>query len=93
MIMNIFVENLAFMTTDKELRMLFEPYGTVHTVRIVTDRDTGHSQGFGFVEMPDATEAQAAVDGLQGTMLGGRTLSVKEARQGEERREPRRPRW
>jgi RNA recognition motif-containing protein len=93
MIMNIFVENLAFMTTDKELRMLFEPYGTVHTVRIVTDRDTGHSQGFGFVEMPDATEAQGAVDGLQGTMLGGRTLSVKEARQREERQEPRRPRW
>jgi cold-inducible RNA-binding protein len=95
--MRIFVGNLAWGTTEEELERLFEPYGIVDHAQIVTDRETGRSRGFGFVEMPDATAAQAALAGLNGTSLGGRTLTVNEARprEGEERprREPRRPRW
>ena len=91
--MRIFVGNLAFATTEEELGQLFEPYGTVERAQIVTDRETGRSRGFGFVEMPDAAEAQAAIAGLNGTSLGGRPLTVNEARQREERGEPRRPRW
>jgi len=91
--MNIFVGNLAFTTTDQELRALFEAYGTVESVRIMTDRDTGRPRGFGFVEMPNATDAQAAIDGLNGTSLGGRDLTVNEARPREDRGGPRRPRW
>jgi cold-inducible RNA-binding protein len=94
--MQIYVNNFPFTTTEEELRHLFEPYGTVETARIVTDRDTGRPRGFGFVEMPNATEAQAAIEGLNGTSLGGRTLTVNEARPREERRPrgdgPRRPR-
>ena len=94
--MRIFVANLAFATTEEELERLFEPYGIVDRAQIITDRETGRSRGFGFVEMPDATEAQAAIDGLNGTSLGGRQLTINEARQREERggprREPRRPR-
>ena len=97
--MQIFVSNLAWATTEDELHQLFEPYGIVESVRIITDRDTGRARGFGFVEMPDIAEAQAAIDGLNGTLLGGRQLMVNEAREREERREPRRlreerrPRW
>jgi cold-inducible RNA-binding protein len=94
--MQIYVNNFPFTTTEEELRHLFEPYGTVETARIVTDRDTGRPRGFGFVEMPNATEAQAALEGLNGASLGGRTLTVNEARPREERRPrgngPRRPR-
>ena len=97
--MNIHVMNLAYSTTEEELSQLFEPYGIVESVRIITDRDTGRSRGFGFVEMPDAAEAQEAIDGLHGTSVGGRTLTVSEARPRVERRPrddrdgPRRPRW
>ena len=91
--MNIFVGNLAFTTTEQDLRQLFEPYGTVETVRIMTDRETGRSRGFGFVEMPDGTAARAAMAGLQGHELDGRALTVNEARPREDHREPRRPRW
>jgi RNA recognition motif-containing protein len=92
--MNIFVGNLVFTTTEEEVRQLFEGYGTVDTVRLATDRDTGRPRGFGFVEMPATTEAQAAIDGLNGTSLGGRPLTVNEARPREERGGPRRgPRW
>jgi cold-inducible RNA-binding protein len=95
--MQIFVSNLAWATTEDELRQLFEPYGIVESVRIITDRDTGRARGFGFVEMPHIAEAHAAIDGLNGTALGERTLTVQEARPREERtggrREPRRPRW
>jgi cold-inducible RNA-binding protein len=90
--MHIFAANIAFTTTEEELERLFEPYGIVNRVQIITDRHSGRSRGFGFVEMPDATEAQTAIDGLNGTSFGGRTLTVNEAhpREGEER--PRRPR-
>ena len=91
--MNIFVGNLNWSTTEDELHHLFDGYGTVDSVWIMTDRETGRSRGFGFVEMPNASEAQAAIDGLNGMELGGRTLTVNEARPREERGGPRRPRW
>jgi RNA recognition motif-containing protein len=92
--MNIFVGNLAYTATEEDVRQLFEGYGVVDTVRLATDRDTGRPRGFGFVEMPDATEAQAAIDGLNGTSLGGRQLTINEARPREERGGSRRgPRW
>jgi RNA recognition motif-containing protein len=90
---NIFVGNLAFHTTDHDLRQIFEPYGAVDTINIITDRYTGQSRGFGFVEMPDVHAAQAAIQGLQGTALGGRTLDVNEAKPRAPRREPSRSRW
>ena len=82
----IFIGNLALTTTEDDLRQLFHPYGTIGRVQILQDRNTGRSRGFGFVEMPDATEAQAAIDGLNGTSLGGRSLTVNAARQRAERR-------
>jgi RNA recognition motif-containing protein len=91
--MNIFVGNLVFTTTEQSLRQLFEPYGAVDTVQIVTDRETGRSRGFGFVEMPDGTAARAAIAGLQGQELDSRTFTINEARPREDRREPRRSRW
>jgi RNA recognition motif-containing protein len=90
---NIFVGNLAFSATDQDLRQLFEPYGVVDTINIITDRYTGQSRGFGFVEMPDSAAAKAAIQGLQGQALGGRTLNVNEAKPREPRREPSRSRW
>jgi cold-inducible RNA-binding protein len=90
---NIFVGNLAFTTTEQDLLQLFEPFGTVDTIRIMTDRDTGRSRGFGFVEMPDSQAAHSAIDALNGTQFAGRALTVNEARPRESRREPRQPRW
>jgi RNA recognition motif-containing protein len=90
---NIFVGNLAFTTTAHDLRQLFEQYGDVETSNVITDRDTGRSRGFGFVEMPDNRAAQAAIEGLQGTELGGRALTVNEAKPRAPRREARQPRW
>ena len=91
--MNIYVSNIAFTATTEDLRQLFEAYGTVDKVNIITDRDTGQSRGFGFVEMPDSTAAKAAIQGANGKELAGRTLTVNEARPREPRREPRQPRW
>ena len=90
--MRIFVGSLALTTTEAELRQVFTPYGRVERVQILQDRETGRSRGFGFVEMPNTAEAQAAIAGLNGRSLGGRLLTVNEARPREERREPRRPR-
>jgi len=90
---NIYVGNLAFTTTDHDLRQLFEPYGVVDEIRVIIDRDTGRSKGFGFVEMPDSTTAKTAIQGLQGKELEGRTLTVNEAKPREPRRESSRPRW
>ena len=92
--MQIYVTNLTYTTTEDELSHLFEPYGIVESVRIITDRDTGRSRGFGFVEMPEATEAQAAMAGINRRGVGGRTLSVTEARERETPRphDERRPR-
>ena len=91
--MNIYVGNLAFTTTDYDLRPLFEPYGAVDEIRVIMDRDTGRSKGFVFVEMPDSTTAKTAIAGLQGKELAGRTLTVNEAKPREPRRETSRSRW
>ena len=91
--MNIFVGNLAFNTTDHDLRQLFEPYGDVDKINIITDRYTGQSRGFGFIEMPNSAAAKAAIQGLQGKALAGRSLTVDEARPREPRREPHQARW
>jgi RNA recognition motif-containing protein len=91
--MRIFVGNLAWSTTEDELMQLFEAYGDVERAQIMTDRETGRSRGFAFVEMPDPAEATAAIAGLHGTSHGGRPLTVNEAHQREEREGPRRPRW
>ena len=77
---NIFVGNLDFGATDATVRSLFEPYGAVDRVNVVTDRDTGRSRGFAFVEMSDASQADAAINALNGANLGGRALNVNEAR-------------
>jgi len=90
---NIYVSNLAYSVTDDDLRQLFESYGAVDKVSIITDRDTGQSRGFGFVEMPDSHAAQSAMQGLQDKTLAGRTLTVNEARPREPRRESNRSRW
>ena len=87
--MNIFVGNLTWTTTEDELEQLFEPFGTVESARIATDRDTGRSRGFGFVEMPDDAEGERAIEALNGTSLGGRALTVNEARPREDRGGPR----
>ena len=89
--MRIFVGNLAWTTTEDELSQLFEPYGAIERIHIMTDRETGRSRGFGFVEMPNRTEATAAIAELHGTVLGGRTFTVNEARAWEGDERPRRP--
>lgn len=76
---NIFVGNLDFSTTESELRSLFASYGTVDRVSIVTDRDTGRSRGFGFVEMSVNAEGQNAISELDGREWNGRALKVNEA--------------
>ena len=91
--MNIFVGNLAYTATEDDLRQLFEPYGVVDKINIITDRDTGRAKGFGFVEMPDSNAAKTAIAKLQGTELAGRALTVNEAKPREPRREPRQARW
>ena len=82
---NIFVGNLDFNTGEDELRRLFEAYGQVDRVSILTDRDTGRSRGFGFVEMANSEEGDKAIAALNGSQLGGRTLNVNEARPKPER--------
>jgi RNA recognition motif-containing protein len=79
-VINIFVGNLGFGTTEEQPRALFESYGSVATVTIVEDRDTGEPRGFAFVEMRQDSEAQAAISALQGSFLNERVLRVNEAR-------------
>ena len=101
---NIFVGNLDFSATESALRSVFEPYGKVDRVNLVTDRDTGRSRGFAFIEMADSAEADRAITALNGANVGGRALNVNEARPkpeggrrfsrgpqegGRQRREPR----
>jgi RNA recognition motif-containing protein len=75
----MFVGNLSFQTTESEIREAFERFGAVESVAIITDRDTGRSKGFGFVEMSEG-EADKAIAAMNGTDLNGRTLTVNEAR-------------
>ncbi|HEY7574787.1 MAG TPA: RNA-binding protein [Thermoanaerobaculia bacterium] len=76
----IYVGNCPFDVTEQQLRDVFSAYGEVQSVSVVTDRDTGRPRGFAFVEMSDGGAAQAAIKGVNGTELGGRTLNVNEAR-------------
>jgi RNA recognition motif-containing protein len=82
---NIFVGNLSYNATEHDVRAMFEEYGTVDRVSIVTDRDTGRAKGFGFVEMSVNAEAENAIAGLNGREMDGRALNVNEARPREER--------
>jgi RNA recognition motif-containing protein len=78
--MNIYVGNLSPEVTDEDLQQAFETFGQVTSVNVIKDKFSGVSRGFGFVEMPAKAEAQAAIDGLNGTQLKGQTLNVNEAR-------------
>jgi len=82
---NIFVGNLSFNTNEDELRQAFEAYGQVDRVSIMTDRDTGRSRGFGFVEMANSEDGEKAIAALNGSQVGGRTINVNEARPKTER--------
>ena len=87
--MNLYVGNLSFKTTDASLKEVFSAHGQIESARVVMDRDTGSSKGFGFVEMPNREEAMAAIGALNGTDLDGRSINVNEARpkpEGGERR-------
>jgi RNA recognition motif-containing protein len=90
MLKTIYVGNLPFTATDDDVRGLFSKHGTVHSVKLVSDRDTGKPRGFGFVEM-EGSAAQTAISALNGTDFGGRNLRVNEAREREQR--PRRNRF
>jgi len=81
----LYVGNLSFDTTDASLRDIFAPHGTVDSAQIIQDRDTGRSKGFGFVEMSNSQEAQAAIAALDGQDHGGRSLKVNEAKPKENR--------
>ena len=83
--MDIYVGNIPFTTTEDEIRGLFGVYGSVERVSIVTDRETGRSRGFGFVGMPNESEARAAVEALNGVELRGRSLIINQARAREPR--------
>ena len=81
----LYVGNLSYETTDSDLQNLFEPHGTVQSAQVIMDRDAGRSKGFGFVEMNNDQQAQAAIQALNGQESNGRTLTVNEARPREER--------
>jgi RNA recognition motif-containing protein len=81
----LYVGNLSYEATDAALRELFASYGTVESAQVIMDRDTGRSKGFGFVEMGTSGEAQAAITGLSGQMVNGRSLTVNEAKPREDR--------
>ena len=84
--MKLYVGNLSYNTSEEDLRNSFAEFGTVESVAVITDKDTGQSKGFAFVEMSSREEAQAAKAGLDGKQLGERTLKVDEARPRPERR-------
>ena len=81
----LYVGNLSFGVTEGQLQELFSPYGTVQSAQLISDRDTGRSKGFGFVEMGSDREAQAAIAGMNGQMVDGRALTVNEAKPKEAR--------
>ncbi len=83
----LYVGGLPYALTEDKLKEIFSAHGTVESARVITDRFTGRSRGFGFVEMSEDAEAQAAIDSLNGSELDGRTLTVNEARPQEKRSE------
>jgi len=78
--MKIYIGNMSFDTTEDTVRQAFETYGEITSVNLISDRDTGRPKGFGFVEMANDEQARAAIAGLNGTDMGGRTVNVNEAR-------------
>ncbi len=86
---NLFVGNMSFQTTESELRSIFEPYGEITRIQVMTDRDTGRARGFAFVELADDEQAAKAITELNGKELDGRALNVNEARPKPERSGPR----
>ncbi|HKD03190.1 MAG TPA: RNA-binding protein [Terriglobales bacterium] len=82
---NLYVGNLPHSTTEADLRNIFAAHGAIEKITLVTDRDTGRSRGFGFVEMTNASEADNAIAALNGTDLGGRTLTINEAKPKSDR--------
>ena len=85
MIVKIYAGNLSYSVSSEDLRAAFAEFGTVDSADVIMDRSTGRSKGFGFVEMSDAAEAKAAIDGLNGKDLDGRSMNVNEARPREDR--------
>ena len=83
--MNIYVSNLSFNTNDAELNELFSKFGTVSSAKVIMDRESGRSRGFGFVEMPDEAAAKQAMQGMEGKEIEGRSLSVSVAKEREDR--------
>jgi RNA recognition motif-containing protein len=83
--MNIYVSNLSFAVQDEDLKSYFADYGEVSSAKIITDKETGRSRGFGFVEMSDNAAAQKAMTELNGAMVDGRSIKVNEAKPREER--------
>jgi len=88
--MRLYVGNLSFETNEDDLRELFGKYGDVESVNIITERETGRSKGFGFIDMPNEKQAKEAIIGLNGSELAGRTIKVSEARPQERREGSRR---
>ena len=91
--MNIYVGNLPYRISEDEIRDIFGAHGEVSSVKIIIDRDTGRSKGFGFVEMPDDDAARTAIDACNEQEVGGRPLKVNEARPRPDRGPRREPRW
>ncbi len=93
--MNIFVGNLSYGSTDESLRTLFEQHGEVTSVKVIMSQETGRSRGFGFVDMPNKPEAEAAIAAIDGKDFEGRSIKVNEARPKPDRRSgpPRQERW
>ncbi len=90
--MNIYVGNISWQLTEEDLSAAFAEYGTVDSAKIITDRETGRSKGFGFVEMSDQGAAEKAIEGLNGKELDGRAMKVNESKPREDR-PTRRPRY
>jgi RNA recognition motif-containing protein len=90
--MNIYVGNLSYSVTEDDLRTAFNPYGHVDTVNVITDKFSGQSKGFGFVEMGNNSEADAAIKALNGSALKGRNMTVNQAKPRADR-SARRPRY
>ena len=87
--MNMYVSNLSFHTNEEDLRKLFEPFGQVSSAKVITDRETGKSRGFGFVEMGSGTDANEAISKLNGKEIEGRFISVSMAREKERKTDRR----
>ena len=83
--MNIYVSNLSFNIQDEDLKQVFAPFGEVTSAKIITDRESGRSRGFGFVEMPDDTASKQAISELDGSSMESRTITVTEAKPREEK--------